>query len=39
MDPGVYFDMVVITILVVITLITLILTFLHMLYGKEQALA
>jgi len=36
MDPGTYFETVVITILTVLTFITLILAFLYLTYGKEE---
>lgn len=36
MDPGAYFETVVVTILTVLTFITLILAFLYLTYGKEE---
>jgi len=37
MDPGAYFENVVITFLVVISFFIIVLTFLYMVYGKEEA--
>ena len=39
MDPGVYFETVVITILMALTFITLLLAFLYLLYGREETAA
>ena len=39
MDPGVYFETVIITILMALTLITLLLAFLYLLYGREETAA
>jgi len=36
MEPGIYFETVVITILSVIVLITLVLTFMYMIFVKEE---
>jgi len=39
MDPGAYFETVVITVLMALTFITLLLAFLYLLYGKEETTA
>jgi len=36
MDPGAYFETVIVTTLTVLTFITLILAFLYLTYGKEE---
>ncbi|KPV61572.1 MAG: hypothetical protein AOA65_2389 [Candidatus Bathyarchaeota archaeon BA1] len=36
MDPGAYFEMVIITALMALTFITLLLAFLYLIYGKEE---
>jgi len=39
MDPGAYFETVVITVLMALTFIALLLAFLYLLYGKEETTA
>jgi len=39
MDPGAYFETVVITILMALTFIALLLAFLYLLYGREETTA
>ena len=39
MDPGAYFETVVITVLMALTFIALLLAFLYLLYGKEERTA
>lgn len=39
MDPGAYFETVVITALMALTFIALLLAFLYLLYGKEETAA
>lgn len=39
MDPGAYFETVVITILMALTFIALLLAFLYLLYGREETAA
>jgi len=39
MDPGAYFETVVITVLMALTFIALLLAFLYVLYGKEETVA
>ncbi len=39
MDPGAYFETVVITVLMSLTFIALLLAFLYLLYGKEETAA
>lgn len=37
MDPGAYFETVVITLLLVLTFLTIVLAFIYMIFGKEEA--
>jgi len=39
MDPGQYFETVIITILMALSFITLLLAFLYLIYGKEERTA
>jgi len=39
MDPGQYFETVIITILMALSFITLLLAFLYLIYGKEKRTA
>ena len=39
MDPGAYFETVIITVLMALTFIALLLAFLYLLYGREETSA